>query len=87
MVLTKPLKPGFQGSVPSLNQSVTNGMVWPTGETLYGEQSGYFRHAFGHKLGPLISQHFYRNTHSTADIEYSLSYSLSSNLLEWNCSG
>ena len=35
--LTKPLKHGFQGSTPSLNQSITNGMIWSTGETLYAE--------------------------------------------------
>ena len=34
LVLTK-LKHGFHGSFLSLNQAVTNGMVWHTGETLY----------------------------------------------------
>ena len=58
LVSTKPLRHGFKGSVPSLNQSLTNGMIWHTGETLYAEQSGYFLHAFGHKLSPLIGQHF-----------------------------
>ena len=37
LILTKPLKHGFQGSVPSLNKFVTNGVVWYTGETLYAE--------------------------------------------------
>ena len=37
LVLTKPLQRGLQGSVPSVNQSVTNGVVWRTGETFYAE--------------------------------------------------
>ena len=70
LVLTKPLKHGFQGSIPSFNQSVTNWVVWGTGETLYAVYSGNFLHAFRHKLSPLVSQkHFFRNTHSTLYVE------------------
>ena len=70
LVLTKkPLNYGFQGSVLSLNQSITNAIVWRTGETIYAEQSGYFVLAFEHKLSTLISQHIFRNTHSAVDVE------------------
>ena len=46
LVLAEP-QGSVQGSVPSLNQSITNGIVWRTIKTLY---TGYVLHAFGHLL-------------------------------------
>ena len=50
-------------------------------------KSGYFMNEFRHKLNPLISQHFLRNTHSTVDVEQSCSYSLCSNSNSVDCRG